>query len=155
MNAREDIARILEENDPDGGAIPDEGEDEFSYWYTQADALIKAGYRKSEPSDLYLMLMGEGKNSPDQTLDTIRRLFAIPKSNKSERWTIYDTLDGAAVMEFTSWTHHNPEERAREAFAAYPRQSRLLRQSVVKYDTEEIAHKGYNTTSVDNETVSE
>jgi len=105
----------------------------------------------TDSSDIYPMLIGEGRNSPDQALDTIRRLFGIPELNKGERWTIYDTLDGAVVMEFTSWSHQDPEQRAREAFAAYPRQARLQRQTIVKYETEEIAHKGYDEGWVDTE----
>lgn len=38
--SREAIAGVLEESDPEGGSVPDEGEREFSFWYDQADAIL-------------------------------------------------------------------------------------------------------------------
>lgn len=38
--SRGEVARVLEESDPEGGTVPDEGEDEFSWWYDQADAVL-------------------------------------------------------------------------------------------------------------------
>lgn len=61
--------------------------------------------------------------------------------SEGEKWTILDLLDGATVATFDSWSHFDPEYRAREMFRAYPRHARLFRERVVKYEREMVDAK--------------
>lgn len=79
--------------------------------------------------------------------------------SEGEQWTIWDQLDGQVAMTFSSWTHYDAETRAREAFAAYPRQASLWRERLVKYEKDRITYKadprGTTTTETTNETTNE
>ena len=50
-----------------------------------------------------------------------------------ERWSIYDLLDGTVAISFDSWHFIDPEERARQLFAVYPREADLRVETIKKF----------------------
>lgn len=52
---------------------------------------------------------------------------------EGEEWIIHDDNDDADLITFDSWTSVDPERRAREIFAVYPRDAILLQRKVIRF----------------------
>lgn len=55
------------------------------------------------------------------------------------KYIIEDLLDGAEIIAFSDWDVPNPEDRAWEFYKSYPRDARMYKVRIVKYERELIA----------------
>lgn len=59
MSDRDELARLLNDSDPEHGVpVPDDDDEPYAFWYDQAEAILAAGWRKKPSAERIAEVIG-------------------------------------------------------------------------------------------------